>query len=163
MHINTYLSIPENHHPMIIDAISVNNSGSQDPALTIGSINPIHCSASGKICAAFHPKEGLQEYLNATPFNKMTDFTITSRKKFTELLPKIRENKIALTINERGESVIAAASPVFNSDGKLAGIIGAILPQKDNYTDNEIEKYANAIRETAEAASFSLGFAEYNK
>ena len=162
MKINTYLSIPINHKPMIIDTIYANNSGSTDSALTIGSINPVHCSASGKICAAYHPEEGLQEYLNAFPFNKITENTITSRKKFTEQLEKIRENKIALTINERGESVIAAASPVFNSDGQLVGIIGAVLPTKNDYTETEINKYAESIRETAEAASFALGFAEYN-
>jgi IclR family transcriptional regulator, KDG regulon repressor len=162
LQVNTYLSIPANHQPMIIDAVYANNSGNADSALTVGSINPVHTSASGKVCAAYHPEEGLQEFLSACPFDKQTANTITSRKEFKKQLEEIKSNKIALTINERGESVIAAASPVFNSNGQLVGVIGALLPTKDDYTEIEIAKYADAIRATAEAASFALGYAEYN-
>ena len=147
---------------MLIDAVYTNNSGNADSALTAGSMNPVHASASGKVCAAYHPEEGLQEFLTTCPLKKMASNTITSRKKFTQQLAEIRDNKIALTINERGESITASASPVFNSNGKLVGVIGALLPTKDTYTKTEIAKYADIIRETAEAASFALGFAEYN-
>lgn len=162
LQVNTYLSIPVNHQPMIIDAVFSNNSGSHDPALNVGSINPIHSSASGKICAAYHPDAGLNEFLASCPFEKTTANTITSREKFIGQFAQIKKEKIALAINERGESVIAAASPVFNSEGELVGIIGAVLPTKDDYSEAEIAKYADAIKATAEAASFSLGFAEYN-
>lgn len=162
LQVSTYLSIPANQQPMIIDAVYARNSGPSDSALTIGSINPVHTSASGKVCAAYHPAEGLEDFLAACPFDKQTPNTITSRQKFKEQLAKIKASKIALAVNERGESVVAAASPVFNSEGQLVGVIGAVLPIKDNYSEEEIAKYADAIRETAEAASFSLGYAEYN-
>ena len=162
LQVNTYLSIPVNYQPMIIDAVFSNNSGSHDPALNVGSINPIHSSASGKICAAYHPEAGLTEFLDTCPFDRQTANTITSRKKFIEQLAQIKKDKVALAINERGNSVIATASPVFNSGGELVGIIGAVLPAKDNYSEAEIVKYADAVKATAEAASFALGFAEYN-
>jgi IclR family KDG regulon transcriptional repressor len=147
---------------MIIDAIYLTPHNPADSALTIGNFNPIHCSATGKIAAAYHPSNKIADFLKRCPFNKHTDKTITSRKKFIDTLPEIRKRKIALTICERGNSVIATASPVFNASGDLAGIIGAQLPSKKNYDHNEIMKYASAVRETADAASFSLGFTEYD-
>ena len=160
--INTYLSIPVENRPMIIDAIYLSPHNSSGSALTIGNLNPIHCSASGKVAAAYLPENGLVEFLKKCPFTKLTDRTITSRKKFIAALPEIRKQKVALTIYERGESVVATASPVFDATGELAGIIGAQLPAKTNYEHEEISEYAEAVRETAEAASFSLGFAEYD-
>ncbi|NOY74349.1 MAG: IclR family transcriptional regulator [Kiritimatiellaeota bacterium] len=160
--INTYLSVCIENRPMIIDAIYFSAQHSTDSALDIGTLNPIHCSASGKVAAAYHPPDDLDAFLEKCPFKKCTDQTITSKKKFIESLPEIRERKVALAIYERGKSVVAAASPVFNVNGELAGIIGAQMPPKENYEHEEISEYAGAVRETAEAASFSLGFAEYD-
>ncbi|MCK5845381.1 MAG: IclR family transcriptional regulator [Victivallales bacterium] len=162
-HINTYLSVPVGNRPMIIDAVYLDASGSADPALTVGGFNPIHCSASGKVAAAYQSPEDLEKLLSDCGFEKFTPRTIMSKKVLTKSLAGIRESKMGLTIYERGESTVAAASPVFDANGVLSGIIGAQLPSKNDYREEEILEYAEAVKETAEAASFSLGFAEYDE
>ena len=51
-----YLSVPYNWQPLIID-VFYSKKNSVDSGLAIGSINPIHSSATGKICAAYHPED----------------------------------------------------------------------------------------------------------
>ena len=159
--IDAYLSVTVGNKPMVVDAVYLKGARAGDSASTIGSYNSIHCSATGKVAAAFHPEADLDEFLEGCSFERKGPRTITSKDKFIETLPEIRARKIALAVYESGSMMVAAASPIFDNSEELAGIIGILLPNKADYEHDEIMKYAEDVRATAEAVSFSLGYADY--
>ena len=159
---NSYLSVPVEGMPMIVDVVFRDSAHARDPGLDIGSFNPIHCSASGKVCAAFHPADMLDVLLARCSFEKFSPRTIISREDFLGQLPAIRRDKSATSVGEKGDGVSAVASPIFGSDGELAGVVGVVLPRRLADSEEHIAGFAGAARETAEAVSFALGFAGYD-
>lgn len=154
----TYLSIPLNWHPIIVDVFPSRDSVFIDSAITIGSVNPIHSSASGKVCAAYYPGD-MDEFLKDVKFEKLTDNTITDSEAFKKELAMIRKTKSALADAERSEEISAVASPVFNKDGALAAIIGVSFSSAfDSDTKTEIRK---KVYETGDNSSYALGYALY--
>lgn len=152
-----YLMIPVNNQPLIVD-VAYPDGKCKDIGIDIGTINPIHTSASGKICAAYIPEKELDEFLDTISFSKSTDRTITDKKTFKKELGKIRMEKIAVTDSERQIGVAAAAGPVFNCEGGLACIIGAVLPSR-KHSDKEWAFFKDEISEAALSASYALGYA----
>jgi len=92
---------------------------------------------------------------------KYTKYTITSQTKFTNELKEIRRKKIAWTNRERDNNSIACASPIFNSEGEMIGIIGGNFTAK-TISEDKLQEYGKQIRATASSASFALGYAEYD-
>lgn len=154
-----YLSVPFNWHPVIVDVFSPAGKGSLDSGITIGSVNPIYCSASGKVCAAYYPDE-IDEFLKGVDFKKLTDRTIVTPEELKKELSLIRSEKVSLTDAERSNDISAAASPVFQQDGTLAAILGvsfaSILSQEAK------SKVRDKIHEAGDNASYALGYTSYN-
>lgn len=154
-----YLSIPLNWYPIIVD-VALPEGRAFDPAITIGSMNPIHISATGKICAAFHPLETLDEFLATISFDKLTEKTISDPEAFKAELSKIRKEKSAVTNLERSNNISAIASPIFNCEGVLAAVIGvSFSPSEIN--ENDWREIREKTYQAAENSSYALGFALY--
>jgi IclR family transcriptional regulator, KDG regulon repressor len=153
-----YFSMPVENKPMIIDVSYYR--ANKDASLTAGSFNPINCSASGKVCAAYYSEDELDNFFNNNTLKKYTENTITSKCELKKQLQKIRKNKIAWTKMEKDKYSIACASPIFNSEGEMVGIIGGNFTQKQ-LSEDKLQEYGKQIRATASSASFALGYAEY--
>ncbi|OGV55573.1 MAG: hypothetical protein A2X49_05960 [Lentisphaerae bacterium GWF2_52_8] len=156
----TYLSLPYQGRPMIIDA-TYPESATLDTGVTIGSINPLHASASGKVCAAWQPKEILEAILSKESFQALTQKTITTSKRFREELIQVRKEKVATTDSERSSGLGAAAAPVFDCEGEFIAIIGSAF-QCEGFTQEHWQNCKDKVRSAAEAASFALGYARYD-
>lgn len=154
-----YLSIPLDWHPIIVD-VALPEGKAFDPATTIGSMNPIHVSATGKICAAFHPVETLDEFLKNLSFDKLTEKTIVDPESFRKELEKIRMEKSAVTNMERNENISAMASPIFNCEGNLAAVIGASFCPSEMKED-DWKEVREKTYQAAENSSYALGYALY--
>ncbi|OGV31248.1 MAG: hypothetical protein A2020_01335 [Lentisphaerae bacterium GWF2_45_14] len=154
-----YLSIPLNWHPIVVD-VAQPEGKVIDPVISIGSMNPIHVSATGKICAAFHPQETLDEFLATVSFSKITEKTIGDPKSFKVELAKIRKEKFAITNMERSDNISAIASPVFNCEGELAAVIGVSFSPPD-MKESDLRKLREKTYEAAENSSYALGYALY--
>lgn len=153
-----FLSLPHEGHALIIDVIYPENV-SKGSGLEIGSVNIAHISATGKVCAAY--QEDLDSYLDSLDLFKVTEKTITDKETFRHELEKIRKERIAITDSERGKNVAAVACPLFNCEEQFVAAIGVMLPAGKNSSD-QWELYKSKIRETAENASYALGYARYN-
>lgn len=153
-----FIGAPHNKHALIVDVLYPEGA-SNDTGMAIGSINQAHVSATGKVCAAY--EENIDSYVDSLDLYKITDKTITDPDIFKKELHKIREEKVAVTNSERGEDVCAVASPLFNCEGEFVAAIGTTLP-RGKKSFEQWELYKNKIRETAESASFALGYSLYN-
>lgn len=151
-----FLSVPFEWRPLIVDVVYPNGSVA-DPSLTIGGVNPVHASASGKVCAAYHPLDGLDEFLSGVEFTEMTSKTITDAEAFKKELAAIRSERLAVTNSERDEGVAAVAAPVFDRDGEFVAVIGTVLPvgrpAKDVWN-----RFKEKTRAAAESSSHALGY-----
>ncbi|MFH1022591.1 MAG: IclR family transcriptional regulator [Planctomycetota bacterium] len=152
-----YLSVPYQGLPLIID-IAYPGGRHIDAGISIGSVNPIHASASGKICAAWHSEDSLDDFLAAQAFPRLTDNTITGIEQFKKELADIRKAGVAVANGERAAGVGAIAAPVFNCDGDFIAILGAAF-DSGRFSEDDWEKNKDTVREAAEAASFALGYA----
>jgi DNA-binding IclR family transcriptional regulator len=154
-----YLQVPHGVQAMIVDVVSPEGVV-RDSSIEVGSINPLNYTAGGKICAAYASSQELDAHVEKYGLKKMTDKTITDYSQFKAGLEQIRREKSAIMDSERDPGQAAVASPVFDCNGSLVAVIGAVLPE-GKHTEKHWSKFKKSIYETAEASSYALGYALY--
>jgi DNA-binding IclR family transcriptional regulator len=88
-----------------------------------GERNPVHCTALGKAMLAFLPEEEVQHMLQNNPMIRRTPKTITQKRHFIEHLALVREQAVALDLEENLTGVLCAAAPIFDQTGRaVAGL-----------------------------------------
>ena len=155
-----YLMVPFNNVPLIIDAIYPEKSET-DLGMAIGSFNPVHASAAGKICAAFCDRKEIARMIEDYDFVKFTERTIVDPKRFMKEIDKVYGRKIAFSDSERSNGLCAIASPVFNFKGELAAVIGAAFGKDADSDESRMIAMGEYVRDCAESASYALGYALY--
>jgi DNA-binding IclR family transcriptional regulator len=92
-------------------------------AATPGERNPVHCTSLGKAMLAFLPENEVDAILDRHPLIRRTPRTITQKKHLIEHLASVREQSVALDMEENLTGVICVASPIFDQSGRvIAGI-----------------------------------------
>lgn len=88
-----------------------------------GELNPVHCTSLGKAMLAFLPESEVETILAQHPLVRRTPRTITQKKHLLEHLTSVREQAIALDLEENLTGVICVAAPIFDQAGRaIAGI-----------------------------------------
>ncbi|WP_348718745.1 IclR family transcriptional regulator [Tenacibaculum sp. 190130A14a] len=103
---------------------------------SIGSYQPIHATASGKLLLAFSNKETQHEILKRIQLYKATQHTITNLKKFKEELNKTYTRGYALDIEEFELGLVSIAIPIRNKTGNIIASISASGPLSRFRTEN---------------------------
>jgi DNA-binding IclR family transcriptional regulator len=156
---SSYLMVPFKNVPLIIDAIYPEKPDT-DLGMVIGSFNPLHASAAGKICAAFCDHDEIAGIVANYDFVKFTKNTIVDPKKFMTALEEVKKQKTAFSDSERDNSLCGIASPVFNFKGEFTAIIGVAFRKSDS-NGGRMQSVGENVREFAESASYALGYAMY--
>lgn len=86
-------------------------------------INPLYCTASGKILLSTMDSEELDIYLKNHKLIAHTANTITSREKLMEALAAIRAEGFGIENEELGMGVSALSVPVWDAEHKLAATV----------------------------------------
>ncbi len=92
-------------------------------AATVGDRRPLYATAGGLILLAYLPKRFVDDYLNRTPFHKLTPHTKTKRSEIEALLQEVRERGYALTVGASTLGLTGVAAPIFGSGGLVGGIV----------------------------------------
>jgi IclR family transcriptional regulator, KDG regulon repressor len=88
-----------------------------------GERTPAHSTALGKAMLAFLPEGEVHSLIERQPLIKMTPKTITHKAHLLEHLAAVREQGIALDLEENLSGVICVAAPIFDQHGRVvAGI-----------------------------------------
>jgi IclR family KDG regulon transcriptional repressor len=74
----------------------------------------VHSTALGKALLAFLPEAEIHAILNHQPLTKKTPQTITRKSHFMENLATVREQGVALDLEENLSGVTCIAAPIFN-------------------------------------------------
>jgi DNA-binding IclR family transcriptional regulator len=89
----------------------------------IGKRIPLHATASGKSILAAMPPERVSRIIEQTPFEKITDETITNQDTLYDELEQIRERGYAFNREENLDGLRAIGVPVKSPKG---GVIGGL-------------------------------------
>jgi len=95
---------------------------------SVGSYQPIHATAIGKVLLAFSSDIKRESLLRSINFTAITKNTITKKSALISTLEKITHQGYALDLEEFELGLICVAIPIFNKSGKLIGSISASGP-----------------------------------
>jgi IclR family pca regulon transcriptional regulator len=96
--------------------------------LYVGSRLPAYASSLGRSILAFLPPEDAESIIDRSDLEALTGHTITSRKRLTAELRKIREQGYALNDQEVANGLRGVAAPVLTEAGKPIAAINISIP-----------------------------------
>lgn len=122
---------------------------------TLGSRNPIHCTALGKVMLSQTSEEKVKKILKEKGMPKRTDYTLTKPENFIEQLKEVRRLGYAVDNREIEENQFCISAPIYDSSKKIVAAISA----SGFYNPNEdIETAVNILKETTLMISRELGY-----
>jgi DNA-binding IclR family transcriptional regulator len=95
----------------------------------VGATRPIHCTAVGKILAAWLPEQELRGIIRRTVFEQKTAKTITSTTLFLRELARIRTIGSAMDNEEHIEGIRCIATPVRDYSGNVSASLCIVGPK----------------------------------
>jgi len=123
-------------------------------SFTLGEQTPLHVAAGAKAILAFSDPEFVDRCLKKK-FTRFTPNTVSSKKRYLELLDEVRKTGIALDKGERYEDVWAMATPIFSHDGSPVAAV-VIAGHASRWTSAFIEQSIAPLKKTAAEISERL-------
>ena len=122
---------------------------------SIGSYQPAHATATGKLLMAHASKGELQSYLKNNRFQSFTKNTITDSKTLLNELQTIKSQGYSLDLEEFELGLICIAIPVFNKKGEVIAGVSASGPSSRFKMEN-VEKYISILQKGVSRIEQSL-------
>jgi len=131
------------------------------PAARIGSRNPLHSTAIGKVLLAFAPREVVDEYVVGELVAR-TENTITEPAALLEELELIRERGWSIDDIENEEGVRCVAAPVRDHLGAVVAAMSVAAPAY-RFALEDLPRIAPAVLEATAELSRRIGWREAAK
>jgi IclR family KDG regulon transcriptional repressor len=144
-----HLAVPAQGKVLYID--QVESPATLRVNAQVGTMNPLHCTALGKILLAFGDVE-IPETLE-----RYTPRTIRSKRALRQHLEKIRQTGYAIDDEEFDPGVRCIAIPVFNFRGKVVGSMGISGPSS-RVTPERVPELAAMVVEIGKTLSERITF-----
>lgn len=109
---------------------------------------PIHGPACGRVMLAHLPQAQRDTTIGAATLTRLTERTITDRRRLSASLADIREAGLCIEEGEHIDGVVTMAVPVLSKGGLLIGALGIALPQV-RHTPAHSRRCATALRGAA--------------
>lgn len=122
---------------------------------SIGSFQPIHATASGKLLLAFSSVDKQEDYFKNTSLTSFTQNTITKKNELKNRLQIIKNQKYALDLEEFELGLICIAIPIFNKKGNVIASISASGPSSRFRLEN-VQNYISILQKGAYSIENSL-------
>ena len=121
----------------------------------VGDSDSFHCTALGKAILAYLPSEEVGNHLN-NPLPKLTDRTITTRRRLDQALAEIRRMGYAIDREENEIGCTCFAAPIFADGERPTGAISISIPTP-RLTDRLDVHVAEAVKKAGIRISRRLG------
>lgn len=112
---------------------------------SIGSYQPLHATASGKLLLAYSSVAQQQHFLNQAALEPYTKHTITTSAGLTKQFSEIQEKGFALDIEEFEPGLVCIAIPVKNKEHKTIAALSASGPLSRFKMEN-VSNYLNILK-----------------
>lgn len=123
----------------------------------IGTRNPVYNTSMGKAILAFLPQARREALLQKLTLRAHTPHTITDLPTLVEHLSVVRRRGYAVDDREVEESIRCVGAPLFDYTNEVIGAISVSGPSH-RMTDEQIERFALYVTDTAKTISTELGF-----
>jgi IclR family KDG regulon transcriptional repressor len=112
---------------------------------SIGSYQPIHASAIGKLLLAFSNSEEQNKYFKNAVLEPFTKDTITEITQLKKEIIKIKNQGFSLEIEELELGLVCIAIPIYNNKGKVIAGISASGPSSRFKMEN-VQNYITILQ-----------------
>jgi IclR family KDG regulon transcriptional repressor len=127
-------------------------------ASRVGITVPIHCTALGKMLAAFRPEHEIRDWIRSHGLKPYTEATITSEEAFFRELAELRLRGCAVDHAEYEPGVHCIAAPVRDRTGEVVAAISVSGPHTRMPEPLLGSSMAQRAVETAAEISRALGY-----
>jgi IclR family acetate operon transcriptional repressor len=126
------------------------------PAARVGSRNPLHSTAIGKVLLAFAPADVVQRCLLG-PLEPKTVNTITDPEQLAAEFARVRERGYSIDAIENEEGVHCVAAPVRDHSGSVVAGMSVSAPAY-RFGSDDLPRLAPRVISAAEALSRRIGY-----
>lgn len=121
-----------------------------------GMREPFHCSASGKALMAFRPDSAIKSKLDEYQFVKYTPKTITSARKFLNVLKEVRQLGYAANDREQYDHFVGISAPIFNYLSEPIAVLN-IWSLHQQCPIGELEKWSEELMTSTARVTSLIG------
>ena len=141
---SVYVEVVEGHHGLRLRA-------------TIGSVAPIHASATGTMLLAYMPEAEVRRIAAQTRLPRLTPRTITAIEPLLRRLAEIRERGYSIDVGESEEGLTGLAAPVRARGGAVQAALVIAGPGARILADDG-RRWAPTVVAAANEISVSLSY-----
>jgi len=153
-----YLSVLDETRGEVMYIDKIDSRGNIKLAAGIGSRNPIHTTANGKVLISQFSEEKIKNLLGNKKMEKRTENTITDMDSFLKEIKKVCLDGYAIDNMENEPGVRCVAAPILDYRHKIVGSISLSGVISNVTIENIEEKYKHLVLETAYKISSELGY-----
>jgi IclR family KDG regulon transcriptional repressor len=124
---------------------------------TIGSRDPLHCTAAGKCLLAFMDDERRKEVVATIEMQVYTPNTIRTRQRLEAELGEVRSQAFALDRGEYEYHARCVAVPLFDRTEQVSAALSVTGPEP-LLSSPELEQVVDALRTAGSGLSADLGY-----
>ncbi len=122
----------------------------------IGKRGPIHCTAVGKVMAAFLPPEEQRALVHRLDLQRHTVTTLATPATLLQALKRIRAEGIAFDREEHVAGNHCVAAPVFDFRGRCVAGISITAPTM-RVNARQLQEFGAGVRQAAASVGARLG------
>jgi IclR family transcriptional regulator, KDG regulon repressor len=124
----------------------------------VGAVRPLTYGPAGQVFLAVLSSEEVEDLLDRYPLEQHTPYSVLDRERFLERLPSAQREGYAIEVNEVVEGLMGIAAPIFDFDGRTAGVLSLGFPATRQADTIFLEKAVDNLKQAAAEISANLGY-----
>jgi IclR family KDG regulon transcriptional repressor len=122
--LTAHLVVIDRNEIVYVDKVEAQQpAGGLKMASRVGSRNPIHSSAVGKVLLSYFPEEAMEDFLLKKGLPRRTANTITDPDCFRDHLKIVRSQGYAIDDEENEKGIRCLGAPIFDGKGRPVAAI----------------------------------------
>ncbi len=154
--VNPILTVYDYQQQVAICVDTIGSGGQIKFFVGLGKVMPLHCSATGKVIAAFLPSEKQDGIFVDRDLERYTEHTCTDPQKLQKEWIHIQRTGFAVCDEEMELGVAAIAAPIWDATDQIIGSVG-VVGMRLAFNPPEKERIAQLVVSAGIAISETLG------
>jgi DNA-binding IclR family transcriptional regulator len=127
----------------------------------IGEIDPLYCTALGKVLLSGFPEADLEEFFDSVELRPYTKNTIVTRERLEKEIREVRRRGYALDLKELDLNLHCIAAPIYDYSNRIVAALSISAPSI-RFTRAKIDKLIAPILEITAEISREMGSTDAN-
>jgi DNA-binding IclR family transcriptional regulator len=127
----------------------------------IGEIDPLYCTALGKVLLSGFPEADLEEFFDSVELRPYTKNTIVTRERLEKEIREVRRRGYALDLKELDLNLHCIAAPIYDYSNRIVAALSISAPSI-RFTRAKIDKLIAPMLEITAEISREMGSTDAN-